>query len=542
MSWLAAVLASDPAAAAVPPIQSVRVAHPYVPANTMMFQVTVRVRDHAADADHVATVGFAPSGTDCATGTWRTAPAQQFDTVNARTWILYDFLPGAAYDYKVQVGSGATARTQCGALGSPRLPANLQALNFQYAKGSYDTRYVVLDVEDCGTGTGRSAAREYLVAVDTDAETVVWYLDVASRSSLGGVENKGWRLQSDRFLVVMDKRYLYEWAWDGTILSAKDLAAGGECDDSDSYGPCVNHDAYRSDATGETFVITTRQSTASLAGTPWESCTGSLFVDDGFTVLDDDANVIDQRFLMTDYGYDPTLDGGPHVGTPVEIGCANMTWKPYFDPYDSIDWTHLNSISGSSFGGDEVLDLSVKEFDQIVRLDAAGDVLWTLASDPAYSDWGTIRRATGVFGPPRFSSQHDVHAVSADEILMFDNVGDRSGGRAIRIALDDGPPATATMVASWAVVDAAGTRLGCDLQGSARELPGTDRVLATCSDAYTVVELDDPTGAETVPALALWLDDTTSGASRFCTSGGPTSLDALHGFYRAVPVGAIGGP
>jgi hypothetical protein len=504
-----------------------------------MFDVRVRVRAAANDTDHDARVGFAPSGTDCATGTWTMGREQRFATTNVLTWTLYHFEPGAAYDYKVQVGSGSTARTRCGSLGTPQLPANLTALNLQFAKHAYDSRYVVFDTFDCGTGTGSTAARSHLLAVDTETESIVWYLDVQSRSTLGGRRNKGWRYQDDFFLTIMDKRWLYQWGWDGTVMAASDLAPGGECDDSDAYGPCLNHDAYQS-PTGETRVITTRQSSNELTGSDWADCAGSLFIDDGFAVLDDDFGIVDQRFLMTDYGYDPAIDGGPHAGTRLQVSCANNTWPPYFDPYESIDWTHVNSIDGSTFGGSEVFDISLKEFEQILRIDDAGDVVWRLASDEAYSDWGPIVRGTGVSGPLGFNGQHDVHALSENEILMFDNQGDRAGARALRLALDDGPPAQVTLDASWAVVDAAGTRLACEQQGSAQEVPGSDHVLALCSPAYTIVELDDPTGAEGVPPLTIWLDDTTSGPTRFCTSGGPSSLEALGGFYRAYPVDAIG--
>jgi hypothetical protein len=58
-----------PTVAAVPTVDAVVVSNPYSPANTMMYEVTARVSDHAADSDHVGTVGFAPSGTNCATGT-----------------------------------------------------------------------------------------------------------------------------------------------------------------------------------------------------------------------------------------------------------------------------------------------------------------------------------------------------------------------------------------------------------------------------------------------------------------------------------------
>ena len=538
--WVLLAFLASPARAAVPAIQSVAVSNPFTPTNTMMYDVRVRVRAAANDADHDARVGFAPSGTDCTSGTWTMGPTQRFATTNILTWTLYHFQPGTTYDYKVQVGSGSTARTRCGALGTPDLPPNLAALNLQFAKHAYDSPYVLVDAFDCGSGTGGSGSRGYLLAVDTETETIVWYLDVVSRSTLGGRRNKGWRLQDDFFLTIMDKRWLYQWGWDGTVMAARDLAPDGECDDSDAYGPCLNHDAYQSPVTGETRVITTRQSSTELTGSAWEDCTGSLFIDDGYAVLDDSFAITDQRFLTTNYGYDPAVDGGPHAGTRSQVACANNTWPPYFDPYESIDWTHVNSIAGSTFGGSEVFDVSLKEFEQILRLDDMGSVVWRLAADEAYSDWGPLQRGTGVSGPLGFDGQHDVHALSENEILMFDNLGDRAGARAIRLALDDGPPREVTLDASWAVVDAAGTRLPCEQQGSAQEVPGSDHVLALCSEAYAIVELGDPTGAASVPPLAIWLDDTTSGPTRFCTSGGPSSRDGLGGFYRAYAVDAIG--
>jgi hypothetical protein len=529
------------ASATVPSIQSVAVSNPYTPANTMMFQVTVRVRNHAADADHIASVGFAPRGTVCTTGTWKMGNEQQFATTNSKSWMLYDFQPGSRYDYKVQVGSGSTAKTQCGALGTPRLPTNLGALNLQFAKRAYDTKYVVFDTDDCGTGTGTSAPRSYLVAVDTDTEQVVWYLDVAARGTLGGTTPKGWRYQEGegselgRFFGVIDKRYLYEWSWDGSVIAAADFAPAGECDDSNASGPCINHDAWLSE-TGETYVIRSRQSTKTGRGTDWDDCgTTSRFVDDGFAVLDEDFTEIDGSYLMSDYGYDPDVASGPE---PDAVACDVSVWSQYFDPYDSIDWTHFNSIVGSTYGGDEVFDLSFKAYDQIVRIDDAGDVVWTLSSFAGYSDFGTIRRGTGVSGPTTFAGQHDVHPVASNELLMLDNLGDPAGARAIRVAFD-AARGRATLDGSWPVVDDAGNRLGCDLQGGAQLVPdaGSDRVLATCNSEHTIVELDDPSGTEGVPALAIWLEDTAS--NPVCTSGS-ASLSSMNGFYRAYPVAAIG--
>jgi hypothetical protein len=544
----AAASVSGSTYAAVPMIDSVAIANPHSPANTMMYQVTVQVRDYAPDADHTASVGFAPRGTACATGTWNIGLEQQFDTTNTRSWILYNFQPGTRYDYKVQVGSGSTARTRCGALGTPRLPTNLAALNPQFSKGAYETKYVLVDTVDCGSSTTGTASRSYLIGLDTDTENIVWYLDVAAMSSLGGKVSKGWRYhppsasEPARILEVVDKRYLYAWNFDGTSIAAVDLAPAGECDGIDAYGPCLNHDAYYSELSGNTYAVASRQSSLDGTGTAWDVCgTSSLFLDDGFLVLDEDFAVADERYMMTDLGYEPDVDGGPWASTATASSCDIDTWADYFGPYGSIDWTHVNAIVASSFGGSEVLDLSVKDFDQILRVDPSGARIWALSPHAPYSDWGPIRRVRGVVGPLTFADQHDAHPVSAEDILMLDNRGDAAGARAIRIHLDDGPPVRATMDASWAVVDADGNRLRCDLEGAAQEVPGTggDRVLATCSESHTIVELSDSTGQEQVPPLAIWLEDAT-GSTRFCTAGGPASVDLMRGFYRAFPVEAMG--
>jgi hypothetical protein len=240
---------------------------------------------------------------------------------------------------------------------------------------------------------------------------------------------------------------------------------------------------------------------------------------------------------MTDYGYDPTVDGGPNA--PADEGadaCTSNTWAPYLGG-EVIDWTHVNSLDRSTDGMQEVLDLSVRSWDQILRLDATdGSYLWSLASDPAYSDW-RLRLAPGIDGRRGFAGQHDVHTVAPDTLLMLDNSGDPLASRVLRISLDG---AVATIDRSWALVDAAGRPLVCPVEGSAQEVPGTSGapVLAACRDAYSIVELDDSSGyaaGDTIePPLVISLPDDV------CTSGGPTGRDELRGFYRAFPLDGIG--
>src|SRR6185436_1341870 len=123
---------------------------------------------------------------------WKWARSQTFDATGTRTWTLYNFVPGTAYRYKVMVGDpSGVVRVQCGRLPTPRLPTELANLNLQFAKsGAYDAKYMILETDDCGAGTPRGA-RYYVVAVDTDEEAIVWYLDVAAMAGRPGATGSG---------------------------------------------------------------------------------------------------------------------------------------------------------------------------------------------------------------------------------------------------------------------------------------------------------------------------------------------------------------
>ncbi len=524
-----------------PTVEDISVSNPYVPANTMMYAVTVTASGHGPDSGHDATVGHAPRGTDCTDGEWNMGPVKRFETEDTLTWILYNFQPRESYDYKVQLGSGDTAEIRCGQLGTPAPPATLSALKLNYTKGQYRTKYVVLDTDDCVEQVDLGGQR-YLIAIDADSENIVWYLDVAARSTLGGSDLSGWRYQPasssypGRFLATVDKRYFYEWAWDGTVVVEKDVA-GDACDGSDAQGPCIHHDVFKSDTSGRTFFVASMQSTLDGTGTSWDVCgTGSRFLDDGFQVWNEDFSESESKFLMRDYGYDPALDGGPNVeDEEPKDACDATLWSEYFDPYGTIDWTHLNSIAASTFAGADVIDLSVKEFDQVLRVDDSGAVLWRLAPDPAYSDWA-IAIAPGIVGAATFAAQHDVHAAAGDTLMMFDNTGDSSGSRVLRLSFDTALQ-VATIDRSWAVVDNSGSALTCRVEGSAQPVPGTEgeNVLTVCNNAFTIVELGDATGNTGVPPLAISLPE-----QGYCTTGGPEQRQGLRGWYRVFPVDEIG--
>jgi len=516
----------------------------------------------AADADHNAVVGFTSSYTTCM-GTpatsWKWAPTQAFDTTTTRTWRLWNFQPGTTYYYKVRVGRpGGTTRTRCGVLSTtaaptPTVPEDLAALELTYTKSGATmyTKYILMETDDCGgSAASPMSARDYMVALDPENETIVWYLDIPAVSGIRNGSGSGWRYQAGtgtttgRMLMVIDHRYLYEWTFDGTVTRSHDFAPSGECDGmTDSFGPCIHHDAFRSDITGRTDVLGSQLSSQDAIGTDWESDCGSTadFIDDGYLVMTSAGSVTGPRTLMEDYGWDPLTYGGPNVAELIarRAPCEADTFGRVFDPaFGLIDWTHANALSASRFGTTEVLDLSLKEWDAVIRINAlTGARIWTLAANSADGDW-TLAMDSAIAGRTDFAGQHDAHAVADDVMMMFDNLGSPMSSRVLRMTLDESTM-TATIDRAWMMMDDSGAPLICPVEGSGEFVPGSSdqNVLANCNDQNKIAELSDSSGdLGTAPPLVISFPSDTD----FCSSGGPANVNDLRGWHRAFPVSNLG--
>jgi outer membrane protein assembly factor BamB len=236
------------------------------------------------------------------------------------------------------------------------------------------------------------------------------------------------------------------------------------------------------------------------------------------------------------------VDGGPNAAAfAVASGsCDSRHWMGTYDPaIGIIDWGHENALSVSSFDGDEVVDISYKNWDQILRFDAAtGDLLWSLSPNSGYSDWGRVRIDTGITGAADFDSQHDVHAIASNRLMMVDNRGETTGSRVLEVELTDTPTPTTWIRKSWAITDSAGDPVRCPIEGTGEQVPGStdDHVLSVCPDEYAVMELDDPTGASgTSPPLYISLPMTG-----FCSSGGPAARSDIQGWHKGYPLERVG--
>lgn len=565
--WLIALVLggfSNAAFAVLPRITSATVTNPSFNsvANTMMYDVTVVVDGAAADADHMATVGFTSSYTTCMgtpAANWKWATTQSFDTTTTRTWRLWNFQPDTTYYYKVRVGRpGGTTRTRCGTLTTtaaptPTVPDDLAALKLEYAKSGATiyTKYVLMETDDCGgSDTSPMGSKDYLVAIDPVNETIVWYLDIEAVSGIREATGSGWRYQpgtgttTGRILMTIDHRYLFEWGFDGSQKNYRDFAPGGECDGAaDSFGPCIHHDAFRSDATNRTFVLLSQLSEQDGIGTDWEADCGSdaNFIDDGYGVLSSAGVLSAPRTLMSTYGFDPVTYGGPNAATLTarRDPCSADTFGRTFDPsFGLIDWTHANALSASRFGTTEVLDLSLKEWDAVIRINAmSGARIWTLAANAADSDF-TLAKDSAVAGRTDFAGQHDAHAVADDVLMMFDNAGFPTGSRVLRLTLDE-TAGTATIDRSWMMLDGSGAAMVCPLEGSGEYVPGSSdqNVLANCNDENTIAELSESTGRTgTAPPLVISFPSDTD----FCSAGGPSNSNSLRGWHRSFPISNLG--
>jgi hypothetical protein len=543
----------------VPTVLGVTIANPEFGGepNTMMFTLTVGVDDTLDNELHDAVVGYVPSASykACDKSTpWKYSSEIQRFTMEQETltWTLYNFVPDTEYRYVVRTGYGGNYKYSCGVLPIPTLPTVVGALNFQYETAGpmhpYETRYVMLNMDDCGaTGRSGEGSHAQLIVLDTDEQTAVWYLDMAHMTGIEDSAITGWRYQRAtmdapaRVFVLIDKRYVYEWTFDGSLRGYHDY--GEECS-ADGAGPCGHHDVIQSEETGKTYVISSKESGLGPTDTVWEACgSDSIFLNDGFRVLDGSYATLDEFYLMTDYGYDPTVETGPISRR--EIGedsdkCAAPIWANYLSS-DIMDWTHANSLDLSVVGGVEVLDISLHVWDQVIRVNADdGSYITSIAGDPEFSDLGSLRMAAGIDGAATFAGQHDVHSVGYDTLLMLDNNGDRTGSRVLRISNISSDP---TIDRNWVLLDATGRPMDCPVEGSAQEVPGSggDNVLAVCQDEYSVVELDDYHGfSESTghPPLVISLPDGET--DPFCSTGGPSSRRSLRGFYRAYPLAAVG--
>lgn len=524
--------------------------------NSMMWDVVVVTGGTSTgnDTDHDARVGFLTStsyvaqGSNCSASTgWTNSPTQRFSTTSSRTFRLWNFLPNTAYRYRVDVGptaGGGSDVYTCGVLGTPTLPDTLAAVNFQYDKnGTPASPYLILETNDCRTG-GAASRLNLLVAINPTLSPpqIVWYLDEDAISNGKGAATQfryqaGTGSTTGRIMAAFENRYEYEFGFDGNVVASVDLASVGvpsyACTGTlRSKGPCINHDLFMSDTTGNWFAPSTTLTNVDAIGSVWEQTCGanSYFLNDGF-IRQDGAT----RSLMKDYGWNPRVYPGPEPG----IDCNAPTFHDNFNTsVAQIEWLHINSAQTDNFTGTEYLELGFKETDAIIRVLAASPFTrqWTLTSHASDSDFAAPTLSVGITGTAVWEDQHDPHFVSTNELMLFDNTGDPRGSRVLRVTVD-ATAHTATINHAWMLMDHLGAGIACPVQGVAQEVPGTSgaRVVAMCKEETTFAELSLSTGAVgTAPPLVVSVPSTGT-----CSNGSTIEPSDLQ-WNRVFPAANLG--
>ena len=227
-----------------------------------------------------------------------------------------------------------------------------------------------------------------------------------------------------------------------------------------------------------------------------------------------------------------------------------MYWTGYFDGYPPIDWTHVNSLTVSSQAvssvAHEVLDLSLKPWDQIVRYDTVGSaILWSLNGQDNAS-YGEDLASSIPTTATDFENQHDVTVDTAGNILLFDNTGDGpSSARVMQLQWDSGFT-TATITRVWPITTpVSGGSNQCSAQGSAEFVPpgtaSSQSVVAMCPDQKLVQQLRKTMSGGTTVSASLYLDPDTSSCTSTCFCGSATGTPAsVKGWTRAFQVSKIG--
>ena len=256
---------------------------------------------------------------------------------------LYNFEPGFDYDYRVEVGGPGIPAF--GDLGVATLPVGLAFLDLTVS-GVGSTNYVLFDTDGCDE-------EKYVVVYDLDGGFVSWYQSIADETFGDDLTGFSYSPGRDTIYAIVDKAGVYEWDWGGAVLHSRDMRS--DCSGSiGDVGPCPHHDV-RKPSGGSTWVIASRLDTTTPLGDFSPRCNADQhLVDDGVLGLDGTWSVIDDDTLITDLGYDPSVDAGPDA---VKVLCDSTYYEDVFNSdadFDGeIDWTHVNGFTAGRPGSQE---------------------------------------------------------------------------------------------------------------------------------------------------------------------------------------------
>lgn len=275
----------------------------------------------------------------------------------------------------------------------------------------------------------------------TDAHGAVrWYQPSGVTGGLTGFDDS-----QDGVVVLAGRRWVRELRWDGSL---------GLDAERDANADAFVHHAV--DVEGDRVAV--------LDTRPRAFPDGRTYLDDGVAEVRDGEIVNVFRL-------------GDHLDPQGRTGFAPAYWWGTFP--DAIDAFHVNAVDLLPEGG---FLLSIKHFDAIVKVDAAGEVAWAVTGSSFSPDLGALdleKRGDGV----AFEFPHHVNLAPWGNVLLFDNGRTLTPSSVVELAIDEAARTVRT-VRRWEL------GVACPVQSSAYGLPdGT--VVATCAGRREVFELDD---------------------------------------------------
>ncbi|HSA57770.1 MAG TPA: arylsulfotransferase family protein [Gemmatimonadaceae bacterium] len=150
-------------------------------------------------------------------------------------------------------------------------------------------------------------------------------------------------------------------------------------------------------------------------------------------------------------------------------------WDPPMPGQANVNWTHGNAIALDADGN---LLISFRNLSEIAKIDArTGDVLWRLGG--VHNEFTFVEQTS-----PLFARQHGVRLDARGELVFLDNLGDATGSRTLRYALDEGAR-TARLLAVYRPDQSVVAQVG----GTTQPLP-PDRTLVSYGSGGRVEEYD----------------------------------------------------
>ena len=287
--------------------------------------------------------------------------------------------------------------------------------------------------------TGCEGGAPQIYVTDPDG-AVRWYGSPGVTGGLTGIDHSG-----DGVTLLAGRRWVRDLRWDGGIgLDAqRDLSSG-----------VFLHHAV--DVEGDrTAVLDTRTR-------EWPD--GNTYLDDGVAEVRDGQIVNVFRL-------------GDHLDPQGRTAFAPAYWWGTFP--DAIDAFHVNAVDLLPEGG---FLLSIKHFDAIVKVDAAGEVAWAVTGSTFSPDLGALTLAK-LDDDVSFEFPHHVNRAPWGNVLLFDNGRGLRPSTVLELAIDE-EARTVRTVRRWPL------GVPCPVQSSAYGLEdGT--VVATCAGSREVFELDD---------------------------------------------------